>query len=302
MAGRVRYSGNGMQGRPFRTNPRLVRSGLASEEFFEMTPVIFKGRLVLLASAHKDSALNPYDERCLWIEDVATGDVVSTFAEGFGLGSAFVDADVLYVYAIPNDSRGAKRIECFRSTDLRSWDSYTVLEALPGEELFNETVCLADGRYIMAYESRDAHYPPFTIYFAESSDLVAWKRIPGAVYGTDRYTACPTIRYVDGMFYMLYLEHRKPQWWFETFLTRSSDLLRWEQAPKNPVLDPEGIEDINTSDIDIVEYADNSGAPRVRAYYATGNQKTWGTVTWADFDGTQSEFFDWYYPQNGRIG
>ena len=300
MTRKVTYSENGMQGKPFRTNPAFVRSGRATEEFFEMTPVIYQDRMYLLGSAHKNAGPNPYDDRCLWIEDVATGNVVATFAEGYGLGSAFVDGQVLYVFAIPNDSQGAQRIDCFRTTDLHSWESFTALEALPGEELFNESVCLADGRYVMAYESRDAHYPPFTIYFAESADLVTWKRIPGPVYGTDRYTACPTIRYVDGWFYMLYLEHRTPRWWFETYLTRSADLIHWEQSPRNPVLDPEEIEDINTSDIDIVEYSEPSEGPRVRAYYATGNQKTWGTVTWAEYDGSISEFFNFYYTEPGE--
>jgi hypothetical protein len=297
MVDKVNYADNGLGGRPFPTNPRLVRSGLASEEFGEMTPVLFKDRLHLLASAFKGSPANPHDDRCLWVEDVATGEVVSTFAKGYGLGSAFVDGDTFYVFAIPNDSGGAQNIDCFRSTDLVSWESHTVLEALPGEELFNESVCMADDQYIMAYESRDANYPPFTIYFAKSNDLVEWERIPGAVYGTDRYTACPTIRYIDDTFYMLYLEHLKPRWWFETFLTRSRDLVHWEQSPRNPVLRPEGIEDINTSDVDMVEYVDESRGPVVRVYYATGNQRTWGMITWAEFEGTQGEFFNWYYPK-----
>ena len=297
MPGKVQYSDNGMRGVPFRTNDRLIRSGRVSEDFFEMTPVIFQNRLRLLGSAKKGAQANPYDDRCLWVEDVATGEVITTFAEGYGLASAFVDEDTVYIYAIPNDSHGADHIDCFTSSNLEAWESYTVLSALPGEELFNETVCRAGGRYIMAYEARDAHHPPFTIYFAESTDLVTWNRIPGAVYGTDRYTACPSIRYINGMYYMLYLEHRKPRWWFETFLTRSSDLIHWEQSPRNPVLDPEGIEDINTSDIDLVEYNKENAGPAVRVYYCTGNQKTWGTTTWAEFDGTLESFFSWYYPE-----
>ena len=302
MAGRVHYVDNGMKGRPFRTNSKLIRSGLASDEFGEMTPVLFRNRLCLLGSANARAEANPCGNRCLWVEDVATGNVISTFAEGYGLGSAFVDGNTFYAFAIPNDSRGAQRIDCFKTTDLHSWECHTVLEALTGEELFNESVCMADGRYVMAYESRDAYYPPFTIYFAESTDLVAWRRIPGCVYGTDRYTACPTIRYVRGTYYMLYLEHLKPRWWFETFLTRSRDLVHWEQSPRNPVLDPEGVEDINTSDVDIMEYSDRHRGPCVRVYYATGDQRTWGTVTWAEFEGTLEQFFNWYYPRQPSHG
>ncbi len=285
-----------MKGKSFRTNPNLIRSGLACNEFGEMTPVLLGERLFLLGSAHKGAEANPYEDRCLWIEEVSTREVRSAFAPGYGLGSAFTDGDTFYAFAIPNDSGGAQHIDCFQSTDLCSWESRTVLEALPGEELFNETVCKAGERYIMAYESRDANYPPFTIYFAESADLLTWKRIPGAVYGTDRYTACPAIRYLDGTYYMMYTEYLKPRWWFETYMTRSTDLVNWDQSTTNPVLAPEGAEGINTSDIDLVEYREESGAPRVRIYYATGNQKTWGFVTWAEFEGTLEDFCTWYYP------
>ncbi len=255
-----------------------------------MTPVVYGGTLMLLGSAPAGAEGNPFDTRCLWIEDVATHSIVSAFAPGYGLGRGFVENDTFYAFAIPNDSRGAGHIDCFRSTDLEHWDLTTALTALEGEELFNESVCKADDRYIMAYESRDAHYPPFTIYFAESADLRTWTRIPGPVYGGDRYTACPSIRYIDGVFYMVYLEHLKPRWYFETYLTRSEDLVHWEQSHRNPVLEPEGVEGINASDSDLVEYQG-----QVRIYYATGDQKSWGTLTWAEFDGTERQFFEYYF-------
>ena len=293
---KVRYEENGMAGKPFRTNPNLIRSGRISTDFFEMTPVVFDAKLMILGSAGANAGGNPFDQRCLWIEEVGSGEVLTTFAPGYGLGSGFVDGNSFYAFAIPNDSRGAQHIDCFVSTDLKSWSSFTALRAKEGEELFNESVCAAGERYIMAYESRDAHYPPFTIYFAESDDLETWRRIPGAVYGVDRYTACPSIRYVDGYFYMLYLEHLKPRWWFETFLTRSKDLIHWEQSPRNPVLDPEDAEEINASDSDLVEILTPDG-PIVRVYYGTGDQKSNGKTTWAEYHGTLGEFFGVYYPE-----
>ena len=47
----------------------------------------------------------------------------------------------------------------------------------------------------MAYESSDPAYPAFTIKFARSKDLMTWEKIPDAVFGKDRYTACPCIRW-----------------------------------------------------------------------------------------------------------
>ncbi|RKY68572.1 MAG: hypothetical protein DRP97_06130, partial [Candidatus Latescibacterota bacterium] len=73
-------------------------------------------------------------------------------------------------------------------------------------------MCQAGDRFVMAYESKEGKYPPFTIKFAESLDLRAWTKIPGAIYGTDRYTACPALRYVDDT--LLYVEWLTPEWRF----------------------------------------------------------------------------------------
>ncbi|MBI1784772.1 hypothetical protein HYR69_06475, partial [Candidatus Sumerlaeota bacterium] len=50
-----------------------------------------------------------------------------------------------------------------------------------------------------------------------------------------RYTACPSIRFVDDFYYMFYLE-AKPGPEYETYLVRSKDLVHWELSPRNPVL------------------------------------------------------------------
>ncbi len=290
MPDKVKYHSNGMEGRPFKTNPRLIRTGITSDDYGEMTPVVFKGKLLLLATARPGAGANPYDNQCLWIEDVATHRVVATFGERCAFGSGFVQDDTFYAFAVPRDPSGAQRIDCFWSKDLANWESANALLPDEGEKLYNESVCEADGRFVMAYESKESKYPPFTIKFAESVNLQTWTKIPGAIYGTDRYTACPALRYIDDTFYMLYLEWLTPKWWFDTYLTRSTDLIHWEQSPRNPVLDPEGVEGINTSDIDLVEFGD-----KVFVYYLDGNQKTWGAAPSAEFDGTIKEFFEHYY-------
>jgi hypothetical protein len=291
MTDQVNYASNGMAGRPFRTNQRLVRSGQVSSDFGEMTPVVFQDRFLLVASGLPPAAANIYKpNRCLWIEHVAEHRVISRFAVGYGRCSAFVHRDTLYVYAIPNDSSGAQHIDCFWSKDLKQWEMTLALRAETAEELFDESVCEADRRFIMAFESRDLKATPFTIYFAESRDLQNWTRLSLPVFAPERYTACPTIRYIGGWFYTLHLEYKTPDWRFETYLVRSKDLAHWESSPRNPVLDPEGPEQINASDIDLVECRG-----KVRAYYGTGNQKGEGGITWADFDGTLKEFFEYYY-------
>ena len=290
MMNKVEYFSNGMAGRPFKTNPRLVRTGMASDDYSEMTPVVLRGKLLLLATAKDRAEANPYGKRCLWIEDVPTHCLVATFAEECEYGSGFVHNDIFYAFTVPKTSGGMQRLNCFWSKDLANWKSANVLLPGEGEKLYNESICEVDGRFVMAYESKGPKYPPFTIKFAESVDLRRWTKIPEAIYGADRYTACPTLRCINGTFYLLYVEQLRPKWWFETYLTRSSDLIHWEQSPKNPVLAPEDAEGISTSDIDLVEF-DN----KVIVYYLYGDQRTWHKSTSAEFDGMLQEFFECYY-------
>jgi alpha-L-fucosidase len=144
----------------------------------------------------------------------------------------------------------------------------------------------------MAYETDDPSYPPFSIKFARSKDLESWTRVPEVVFGTDRYTACPCIRYVAGYYYLMYLEHRTPRWFFETFMARSKDLRTWQLSPLNPMLTPDGIDEgINASDLDVIEHEGNS-----YIYYAVGDQRTWMNVKRANYPGPLREFFERHFP------
>ena len=147
----------------------------------------------------------------------------------------------------------------------------------------------------MAYESNDPAYPAFTIKFARSDDLEHWTKIPDALFGTNRYTACPCIRYVNGCYYVLYLEHRTPRHYFETYITRSKDLKHWELSSANPVLRPTGLDDgINASDPEVVEFGG-----KTYVYYAVGDQLTWMNVKRGVFHGPLRQFLERWYRQPG---
>src|SRR3984893_3309046 len=76
----------------------------------------------------------------------------------------------------------------------------------------------------------------FTSLFAESRDLFNWKLLPQeCVYSKQKYTACPALRYIDGYFYMIYLEAR-PGPTYESHIVRSKDLKHWESSRLNPVV------------------------------------------------------------------
>ena len=54
----VEYSDNGMRGEPIGTKPKLVRSGLMARDVGEITPFLYNGKLMLMASAHRDAEAN----------------------------------------------------------------------------------------------------------------------------------------------------------------------------------------------------------------------------------------------------
>jgi hypothetical protein len=99
---------------------------------------------------------------------------------------------------------GTKAV-AFRSDDLKAWESRPALE-LPGWGLFNTSVCKAGDRYVMAIEvgrPPEVVGVPFTARFAESTDLTTWTLLPeDRVFTRERYSACPSIRFLAGWFYM----------------------------------------------------------------------------------------------------
>lgn len=50
---------------------------------------------------------------------------------------------------------------------------------------------------------------PFTMRFAQHSDLITWRVTPPeCVFSRERYTACPALRFCDGYYYIIYIEAR----------------------------------------------------------------------------------------------
>jgi len=303
---------------------RLIKKARLGSPVVECSPAIWNGRLYLAECWQRrwDDPPLPDESDYIQIRDVERNEIVATCMQGYGLASAFVWDDVFYIFAARHRDGGHHDVNMTRSADLIRWsDPQVMLEEEPDEDLFNQSVCHDGRRFIMAYESNDEAYPPFTIKFAESADLRNWVKIPGPVFGPDRYVACPAIRWAGGYYYMLYLERvapaaegrrapsaaAHPERGFETYLTHSRDLVTWEQAPHNPVItfDPMAechplyyerrdpartARECNASDPDLVEWQG-----KTRVYFTGGCQKYAGDLQYAEFDGPMQEFFESYY-------
>ena len=197
-------------------NP-LVKRGYLGSPLVETTPFVFHDRLYLLENyqAHVDSATKAVDaDRHLdtvRIRDVEADKIVSVALRVHQFATLFVWQDRAYVFGakrINGDPlRRARTISLTSSADLVHWtEPQTVFEGQGNEHIFNTAVCRGPDQFILLYETDDAKYPAFTFKYCESDDLVHWRLIPDALYGTDRYVGGPALYYEGDWYYTLYLE------------------------------------------------------------------------------------------------
>jgi alpha-L-fucosidase len=318
---------------------KLIKKYVSNSPVVECTPVIWNGRLVISEVWHTyfdslEIARTEGDEHYIRIRDEDTGEILAKCMYGYAYSSAFVYKGVFYVFGAKRtiNSNGipeSRGVYMSSSNDLINWTEVKLLiDGEEGELLWNQSVCYDGKRFVMAYETDS--YVKFTIKFAVSDDLVNWDKVDGAIFGPDRYVACPAIRYCGGYYYMLYAEYLRPKWWFETYIARSKNLLNWEVAPKNPVIAPNSAQPVhpncvkhpsvrsewnqkiwlskgdddfamqeqcpakgmecNTSDPDLVEFDG-----KTRVYFTGGCQHSCGLLQYADFDGTMQQFFESYF-------
>ncbi|MCP4644374.1 MAG: hypothetical protein GY851_28280 [bacterium] len=274
-------------------DPVLVNRELVIRDMCEVSAFEWKGRLCHM-ECHRPGRGGVIEDYYLLIRDVETGDEMARFATGYGLASCHVQDGVFYAFASRFADNNWNDVTRFKSADLKTWEQKVVIEQ-ENEHLFNSSVCEGPDGFVMAYESNGGPYPAFTTKFARSDDLEAWTKLSEATFGTNRYTACPCVRYVNGYYYVLYLERQSPLHVFETFVNRSKDLKTWELSSANPVLAPEGLDEgINASDPEVVEFGG-----RTHVYFAVGDQLSWMNIKRAEFKGTLQEFYERWYTQPG---
>ncbi len=279
---------------PKRHTMPVEEKKLFRRDMSEVTPIVWKGRLCVLECNRPPSG-GTMKDYYITLKDLKTDEEIAHFAEGYGLGSAFVHDEQLYVTASRFENSNWNDVTIFQSADLKKWSQKVIIKQDRDEHLFNSSVSSGPDGFIMAYESNDPEYPAFTIKFAQSYDLKKWFILPDAVFGTNRYTACPTIRYVDGFYYLLYLENRSPGHYYDTFIARSSNLKNWERSSANPVLTAHGLDEgINASDPDIIEW---NG--KTMLFYGVGDQYTWMNVKYNLYDKSMKDFFQSWFQSPG---
>ncbi|HQH53366.1 MAG TPA: alpha-L-fucosidase [Candidatus Hydrogenedentes bacterium] len=278
---------------PLSSKPMMMSVETVVENMCELSPVIWNGRLCHMECVRPGSG-GVKEDYYLLVKDAETGDILAKFAEGYSLASAFVHEGIFYAFASRFENDTWNDVTMFKSRDLANWESKVVITQ-ENENLFNSSVCEGPGGFVMAYESNEPAYPAFTTKFARSKDLETWTKLPDSTFGTNRYTACPCVRFVNGFYYVLYLENRRPRHYFETYVTRSKDLEHWELSAANPVLAPKTLdESINTSDPDIIELDG-----KTYLYYSAGDQLTWMNIKRGMYPCSMQKLFEGWFATPG---
>lgn len=302
--------------------PEIKKLGVVSIRH-EMTPVVFKNRLYRIETTHQNGM------RCAALYDCEKQCDVSYFGhrKGINFFSGYCENDVLYAFAtyLPESPEAGGTATMFRSEDGINWTE-TKLFSRPGWRLFNTSVCKGPDGYRMAIEVCSATIPgdplytkeldpdigvPFTEFFLKSDDLIHWQWLPlDHCLSTERYTACPALRYVDGYYYIICLL-ALPHVRYAPYIYRTKDFFTWEVGLHNPVLmyskedriPKPGVKlpadqlerirthnNINNCDIDLCEFEG-----KTHIFYLTGDQGSYCIMCEAIYEGPMEEFLKSFF-------
>lgn len=273
--------------------PRIMKQeGSLIDNLVEATPISFQGNLWLVGFHYTGTRGTHVS-----IHDYLTGDEIWSHPWQYGFGCAMVEGDIIHIWGTSDwGSFGNSIHHATISADFTMGPTKLVYQAPSSRRLFNTSVCPGPDGYVMAVEFQDEKTSPFTSFFLKGADLVSWEEFGGFMY-PEAYAACPTIRYHDGWYYIIYL--RKPDSRYVSFITRTNDFLTFNGFPGNAnfdhrvqVLAPSHPnEGINNSDVDLCEHGG-----KTYFTFATGNQMTWAHLKTAFYPGTMAQFFAEYWP------
>ncbi len=291
--------------------PEIKRLGTIDCDIVETTPIVFNGRLYrfeyIRERYYANTTGNSYFRFC----DIESDKITVSFAKGYHLGSALVENDTVYVFGV--DEWGGENMKVFCSKDLINWNSCGDI-SLKGFAIYNNSVCKnSDGKYIMLIELGKPVEEigiPFTARFLESNDLRNWHLLPlEYMFGKDFYTGGHFLTFESDYYYLTYLE-ALPGPLYETYITRTKDLINWEASPLNPFMAPTKADkkiinsnlskeqitrtldavNINSSDHEFCEFQG-----KTIMYYSWGNQKGAEFLAEARYNGTVKNMLEAFF-------
>lgn len=254
------------------TSPTFIRTPFIPG-FSESTPVVYQNIPMVVSFSRSGPKVAEFRD--------FSGNLIASHPWTQDLGCALTEGARMYLFgAVAGDRRAS--IASIYSDDLINWSApRTVIEAADSEELFNCSVTKTPTGYVMAYELTEQGGESFSFRFLKSTDLINW--IPEGIRYSLAYSACPTVRYIDGTYYVLFLEQYQGGW--RTVATKTNDFINFNQSG-TVFLAPQAGEGVNASDVDLVEYQGDTYIT-----YIDGDQTTWGDVKMGKYSGTMKDLF-----------
>ncbi len=296
------------------TNP-LVKVERLNSPLVEVEPFVFNGEFYLLECWRSkwdwpgQPSLTAGSESEMWIaklpngpEDYKNRTYVSCALKGNELGTAIVWKNRVYVFGVKGAS-DRQYVEMTWSEDLTHWSEPVKVLDSPAGKIYNVSLTRDKNGFVFLWETNGVGSKYFTMCFGHIDDLADnWNDniIENAVYGADKYTGGPEVVYAGGWYYLLYLEKLENGW--ETRVTRSKDLINWQDAPENrpfipfdatnknlPIHAPD-VAEKNASDPGVVSYKG-----QVIVYFTGGIQKKAGDLQWARYKGSLKKLMESYF-------
>ncbi len=302
---------------------RILKDGWRNHQVigthrFEMTPFHFHGELYLLENfCDYEPAGYPadqYPERTardgFLIRRYRDGKLVGDPVRGCYFAGALAHEGRLYVFAsafdAPRFTAGVsfRRLVRYTSDDLVHWsEPVTVFRHTePGCMIFNTGTVWDGRRFVGVYETNEASAPlKFLFKFMVSDDLEHFTPVPGGEYGREKYVGANALYFAGEYYYLLYLHDRLDRT-YETRVSRSRDLVHWEDAPADrPVMEPDpshevnpvarpGVMELNASDLELIE---ENG--RTLAFWLGGDQHGCCDLQTAENPASMQELLEHYF-------
>jgi hypothetical protein len=299
--------------------PLIQKLGTIDVDKVETTPVVFHGKLYRFEWFRKKGYFHFVEHD--------SGQTTPPFAQGWNFGSAFVDGDTMYVTGTQQQAESLE-VHLFVSKDLAAWTEHTTGVGFPGKKVWNTSICKSGDEFVLAFEYNGPRGigPDWTTRFATSKDMVHWSIMPEEC--AYRHGA-PCLRHLDGWYYLFYLKQvqnippgAKPPVKFkfedlswEQCVTRSKDLMHWEESPLNPMMrasdDDRKIanpnltqaqreraataRNVNNSDLDFCEHQG-----RLILDYSWGDQHGIEQLAEAVYEGSEADFLRGWFPEPKR--
>ena len=293
--------------------PKIRKLGACSPNG-EMTPFVWKGRLMRMELVDPLNGTDSSVRRYAGIRDVESGEIISTFAEDSYFHAAYVEDDTIYVTGVDMKDRGTIRV--YESKDLKTW-SNRVLLSNPGWVYYNTALTKGPDGYVILMEASDPKEyvgVKFTFFFATSPDLKEWTFMDynECAFSKERYNGGPWMRYSEGWYYVISVTEL-PCLHYTNYIFRTKDFKDWYVGYYNPILMPDEDDrkisphaadlsdellaqitgtgfNINNSDIDMCDW---NG--KVYMNYLVGNQLGFYYMCEAEYDGTVADFLKSYF-------